>query len=650
MAGDRLFAEFPPVTTEAWRAAVEKDLKGAEFEKRLVTTTLDGLKVAPFARAEDLPPGLDGAARGRRLDGNRWAMREEIREGDPKEANAHALAALQRGADQLAFYGYPIGCLSTDEDTLRVMLDGVFVEMIQTHWLTGPLSPQVLALFVQETDRRGLDRARLSGSVELDPILDECAGWRTTGDWSKELFPTLEYVCRDLPAFGTLTVRGSIFEKAGASLAQELAWTLAVLMEYLVACQEWTGRGRLPIGLGEIVERSELRFGVGTNYFLEIAKFRALKVLLSNVLDAFGVTGVSPQVHAVTTSSNKTIYDPYNNLLRATVEAMAAVVGGIDSLSVAAYDQGYHTPDEFSEHLARNTETVLRDEAHLGRVADPLGGSYSVERLTADLALAAWEELRRIEEAGGFWAAWGTGSIQRELARVCGDRSKSVAHRRRTIVGTTVYPNSAENRLSDVRPPNPALVVAPAYAGTETFERLRDVVRLEGLTGWLTDQTVVKGPLTSFRPSADFEELRLDLERHLADGGRRPVIQLLLFGDAAMRAARAGFCQGFYGVGGYEVRRSVVTSPQEAVQIVLGADLVVLCSADSEYESWVRELRASGIDSPLTVAGYPTDLVDAIKAAGADDFVHLRSDLLGTLRRLHDTFGVTDRSQEGAAR
>lgn len=642
----KLFEEFPPISTEQWMEVVQKDLKGADFEKKLVSVTLDGIRLKPFYRAEDLPSEIAGELRGYRADGNPWAMREEIREADLAEASGHALRALNRGAEELAVYTYPIGPRLRTQEQMQRFLEGIYLEAVPIHWISGPLSPHALAMLVNEAKRRGLGLDQLRGSVDLDPIMDRCAGWTEAplDSWTDDLLETVRFLLTEMPAYGLLTIRGAFIEKAGASLAQELAFTMSLLAEYLTVLKQGLQEGRIAVpgadspeaALAHIVSRCELRFGVATNYFLEIAKLRAARLLTRNVLEAFGISGARPKIHAITTSSNKTLYDPYNNLLRATIEAMAAVVAGVDSLSVAAYDQGYNTPDEFSAHLARNSGSLLREEAYLAKVADPLGGSYTVESLTRSYCDNAWGLFRCMEAAGGFVAAWNNGTVSSELDRVRAQRAKQVSARRRTIVGTTVYPNLKEQRLADVQPREP---VRQIRAGANLPHLLERFAAGDDLEAWIGKNRVPSTSLDPFRPSWPFEHLRLRVERHVALGGKRPLIYLAMLGDPAMRRARAGFCLGFFGAGGYDVQEGTFQTPQEAAEAAeaAGADALVLCSSDPEYPDLARALQT---DLYLIVAGYPQDSLEELKSLGVRDFVHLRLDLLETLERYHERFGI----------
>ncbi len=644
---EKLFAEFPPVSTEKWMEVAAKDLKGQDFEKRLVTTTEDGIKVKPIYRKEDLPTDVtDSLARGWESGGRSFVLREEVRQTEAGEANRHALECLEQEAEELSWLAYPGGCFASTPAEMQKLLEGVYIDAVPIHWVCGPMGPQVLSLFIGEAERRGLDLSQLEGSLDLDPILDSAAGWttRSINEWKSELFPTLQVILNRLPRFGTLAVRGSLLEKAGASNGQELAFSLSLFADLLAGIKEALTEGTLTVpgsasveeSLNIIVSRSEYRLAVGTAYFLEIAKLRAARVLLSSMLDAFGISA-RPKIHVVTTPATKTLYDSHNNLLRATVESMAGILGGCDSLTVSAYDQGYQSPDEFSGRLARNTEILLKKEAYLGKVSDPLGGSYAVESLTASTAEAAWNLFKKVEEEGGFTSAWQSGFIPSELRRVQNLKAKAANSRRTSIVGTSSYPNLKERKLSEASNRSAGKKVLPAFAGSAKFEELAAKVNKDGAGQFLSQESIGDSPLNAFRPSWPFEHLRLRTESHAAQGGKVPQVMLILFGDRTMRKARATFCTGFFGCGGFSVQETVAESLTEAAH--LQADLFVLCSSDAEYADGLAAFMAGSPQAQVVIAGMPEN-AEALKNMGAADFVHIRQNLVEVLTQWQESFGI----------
>jgi methylmalonyl-CoA mutase len=617
-----LFSEFEAISAEAWRAVAERDLKGADFEKKLVHETLDGVRLQPIYTENDLPTTASPV---RTKCG--WLTREDVREPDAILARRHIEAAAQRGADEVSVRIYPHENVDVSARALGELSAGIDPTRVAIHWQAGPLTRPCLRGWKQALDARAIDSSNVLGSIECDPIMDRCAQWVDSplGDWRQEFHDCVLAANESFCKATWLTIRGSLLEKAGASLAQELAWSIAIFHTYLSS---------LPPGINaqQLFEHTELRFGIGTNYVLEVCKLRAARVLLANLAALHGCNSKA-KIHAVTTSSNKTIYDAHNNLLRATIESMAATVGGADSLTVAAYNQGYDIPDEFSEHLARNTTTLLASEAHLDKVADPLAGSYTAEALTRAYAEKAWTTFRQIESQGGFIRCFENGIIGSALEDVRAKREHQLASRKRTIIGITQFANPDESKLKEIGKGETMRQVSPVPSDESCWP-----------SHWLTAKPVPSTPLDLYRPSWPFEHLRIRIERHVANGNRRPLIWLLMAGDLKMRTARATVCQSFFAAGGYALRQ-VVAEPLDAAVREANferADVIVVCSADDQVLDFVRQVREVDGTTKLIVAGYPTDQIEALNKAGANDFVHIRTPQLEFLNQLHSELGVTE--------
>lgn len=642
-----LFDQFPPVSTEAWKAVIEKDLDGADYEKKLVKTTEEGIKIKPVYRKEDLPDsewirrsqaGAWPFLRGYSAAGNDWIVRQEILNPAIAEANDLARRSLERGAEEVSFISYPRGVRVMNQDEMKTLLGGINLESTSLVFQAGPVSPQMYAMYVNEAERQGADLSKLSGTAGFDPITDGATGYLDRGLalWQTEARPMVEFAAKHTPMFRSLTVQASRYSAAGASCSHQLAIALAILTEYLAFG-----------GDPGLASRIEVRFGIGTDYFMEIAKLRAARVTIAKVLEGFGIAEGRPHIHAVTSISDKTLYDPHVNMLRGTTEAMAAAIGGADSIAVHGFDQAFRIPDAFSERIARNTQLLLREESYLGKVADPLGGSYFIEWLTHEIAERAWKGFQEIEAAGGFVAAWSKGLIQSDIQKA--REAKKVAAERKIapIVGVSNYPNLKERRLDDVQDLADFGPVRPA------FDDCDDLPSLQGLLAggksveeWATGQPKHATDLDPFRPSEPFEKLRLRVEKHVAKGGKAPTVFLAMLGDRTWRRARAGFCAGFYGVGGFAVLEDTFETPESAAQRAkqAGADVVVLCSSDAEYLDLTNPTKKAmlglGLDVPLVIAGFPADSIDALKEAGADDFVHVKSPLIQTLSDLLGKVGV----------
>lgn len=576
-----LLAEFPPVTTEQWEAAIQKDLKGAGYDKRLVWHSRTGLAIRPYYRRENLAdldyllgcvPGEFPYTRGTRRV-NDWKIREEIDESGMAEANAAARAALAAGAEAVCFRrAYP----KTLAD-LRTLLDGL-ADTPVNFMADGPSGPLVSLLIESGWPLRGCMKLHPFGEADLAAVFLK----RSPG-----------------PAFRPVAIRRASFLEAGATSIQEVAFLLAAGIEYI----RWmTARG---VTVDQAAQGVSFAMFVGTSYFFQIAKFRAFRMLWARVVDAFGGSKDAARafILARTASWNQSVYDPYNNVLRGATEAMSAAIGGVDSLAVSPFDEVYRNPDEASRRLARNTQIILKKEAWLDRVVDPGAGSYYVETLTDSLARAAWKLMQDVESMGGYLKARDSGMIPNEVRQARGKAEEALAQRRRVIVGTNHYPNLGERMLDSMQP--------------------KDIEIFYG------------------RGAEVFEDIRLRTERYVAAGNRAPLFLLAEMGDLKMRQARSGFMLNFLGCGGFEIRVEYFETPA-AVAVAAGKDgaaAVVLCSSDDEYIALAAPLVAALNGTPVIIAGAPKN-ADELKAAGIADFISIKSNAVDTLAVWQNKLGV----------
>ena len=399
---------------------------------------------------------------------------------------------------------------------------------------------------------------------------------------------------------------------------------------------------------------------VGTSYFMEIAKLRALHLLVQQVFAAYGITPdlITPPIQATTSRWSETVYDPYVNMLRATTETAAAVIGGSTTVTVRPFDAAYNAPSDFSSRIARNTPLVLQHEAYLHRVADPAAGSYYVEQLTDKLGQTAWTLLQEIERAGGLVAALRAGTVQGQIREVRERRLDDVSLRRRVLLGTNQYPNLDETRLDDVTDGS----VPTPERGTSSSVAIDADAPLASLKHALANGATVADvvaalesgdassidPLPPIRGAEAFERLRLATERYAETRGRPPLVFLLPVGKPAWRSARANFARNFFGCAGFAVQEHLgFDTPEEGAEAALDAeaDIVVVCSSDAEYPDVVPpacDRLQSENDAPLiVVAGSPDKLPAAdLRAAGVDDFIHLGTPLLEALKTYQERLGI----------
>lgn len=610
---EKLFSDFSPVTTEQWMEKVTADLKGADFEKKLVWKTNEGFKVKPFYRKEDLEglkttdalPGEFPYLRGNKKDNNEWLVRQEIRVDDVKEANAKALDILNKGIDSLSFH---VKAKELNAAYLEMLLEGICAECVELNFSTCQGHVVDLAnLLVEYFQKKGYDLNKLHGSINFDYLNKMLAKGKEKGslvDTAKALIAATAA----LPEYRVINVNALTLNNAGAYIYQELGYALAWGNEYM---NQLTEAG---IPAATVAKKIKFNFGISSNYFLEIAKFRAGRMLWADIVNSYLAEGdckcaAQMKIHAETSSFNLTVFDSYVNLLRTQTEAMSAALAGVDSMTVVPFDKAYETPNDFSERLARNQQLLLKEESHFDKVIDPAAGSYYIENLTVSIAKQAWDLFLAVEDEGGFYAAVKAGKVQGAVNASNKARHEAVAKRKEILLGTNQYPNFTE--LAGEKRPLEA-VCCCGGGHHDTCEK--DV------------------PSLNFdRAASEFEALRLQTEI----SGKRPKAFMLTIGNLAMRQARAQFSCNFLACAGYEVVDNLgFSTVEEGVEAAVAAkaDIVVLCSSDDEYAEYaVPAFKALNGRAMFIVAGAPA-CMDELKAAGIENFIHVRVNVLETLK------------------
>ena len=610
---EKLFSDFSPVTTEQWMEKVTADLKGADFEKKLVWKTNEGFKVKPFYRKEDLEglkttaalPGEFPYLRGNKKDNNEWLVRQEIRVDDVKEANAKALDILNKGIDSLSFH---VKAKELNAAYLEMLLEGICAECVELNFSTCQGHVVDLAnLLVEYFQKKGYDLNKLHGSINFDYLNKMLVKGKEKGslvDTAKALIAATAA----LPEYRVINVNALTLNNAGAYIYQELGYALAWGNEYM---NQLTEAG---IPAATVAKKIKFNFGISSNYFLEIAKFRAGRMLWADIVNSYLAEGdckcaAQMKIHAETSSFNLTVFDSYVNLLRTQTEAMSAALAGVDSMTVVPFDKAYETPNDFSERLARNQQLLLKEESHFDKVIDPAAGSYYIENLTVSIAKQAWDLFLAVEDEGGFYAAVKAGKVQGAVNASNKARHEAVAKRKEILLGTNQYPNFTE--LAGEKRPLEA-VCCCGGGHHDTCEK--DV------------------PSLNFdRAASEFEALRLQTET----SGKRPKAFMLTIGNLAMRQARAQFSCNFLACAGYEVVDNLGFSTEEEgveAAVAAKADIVVLCSSDDEYAEYaVPAFKALNGRAMFIVAGAPA-CMDELKAAGIENFIHVRVNVLETLK------------------
>ncbi len=607
---EKLFSEFAPVSTQQWEEVITKDLKGADYEKKLVWKTMEGFNVRPYYRAEDLKNlTLVHSAK----TDNKWLVRQDFdaRE-NVAEANKDTLDALNKGVDAIGFRLCKDGITPADFDTL---MKGIVLSAVEVNF-TGACHTAVdlLTLFMKKATAGNSSEVR--GSIDFDPLRRLslhgafCKDEATAFDQLK----TVVELSKNLPQFRTVGVGAYIFHNAGATIVQELAFGLAMGSEYMSRLTE--------AGVSADLAASKIKFtfAVGSNYFMEMAKFRAARILWANIVKAYGAkeeSSATMKIHAVTSAWNQTVYDPYVNMLRGTTESMSAVLAGVDSLEVQPFDKAFRKPSAFSNRIARNTQILLKEESYFDRIADPAAGSYYIESLTASIAEEAWKLFKQVEEKGGYFAAFKAGFVQEQVKASSQKRDMNMATRREILLGTNQYPNFTEQIDKDVKP--------------ETVSR--------GASCHCKAENKIAEPIEQYRGAQAFEALRYATDK----SGKQPQVFMLTFGNLAFCRARAQFASNFFACAGYKVvDNNRFATIEEGVKAALAAkaDIVVACSSDDEYAEAVPQIAGQlGGKGILVVAGDPACRAD-LEAKGVKNFINVKSNVLETLKQYQKELGI----------
>lgn len=620
---EKLFTDFPPVSTEEWMEVITKDLKGADFQKKLVWKTNEGFNVNPFYRAENIEglaqvtnlPGQFPYVRSTRKE-NVWYVRQDIDVKDYAEANKKALMLLEKGVTSLGFH-LPKNNLSAEN--LALLLNGIAPEKVELNFRTCISKTDELArLVVAYLTSQNLDLLNCYGSIEYDPFRKILKKGVDVPNWIDDAVEMVK-ITAPLPRYRSLSVTGNLLNDAGAYSYQELGFSLSYGNQLLGALIE---KGVAP---SLAAKKIKFEFGVGSNYFMEIAKFRAARWLWAEIVNAYNppcpphITcdntaedgtcrcAAKMNIHASTSRFNQSLYDPYVNMLRTQTEAMSATIGAVDSLTVRPFDEAFETPTEFAERIAVNQQLLLKEEAHFDKVTDPASGSYYIETLTVSLAEQAWKLFLETEEKG-FYEALKAGFVQDAVAASSQARFNAVANRKEILLGTNQYPNFTETMAEKITDPK------DHSCGCGSV-----------------DKTELK-PLVIRRLSEQFDALRLATEK----SGKTPKVFMLTIGNLAMRLARSQFSSNFFACAGYRIiDNNGFPTVEEGVAAArnAGADVVVLCSSDDEYVEYAPKAfdLLKGGKEVFVVAGAPA-CMDELKAHGIEHFIHVRSNVYETLK------------------
>ena len=620
MAEEKLnmLAEFPAISAKTWKEKIVADLKGADFDKKLVWRTSEGFNVQPYYRQEDLKglkttvsaPGQFPYVRGTKTN-NEWAIRQNIcATKNARKANAKALDILNKGVTSLGF------CLNAEKLSYRyikTLLEGIKLDAVAINFnVCACKAPELANILVRLVGRSGYDFKAVTGSINVDPIKNMLLkGKPLTKEQVAEKIVATVKAAKTLVNFRVVGVNSVALNNSGAYCAQELAYALAWGAEYMTMMTE--------AGLPNYLAARSIRFnmGIGGNYFMELAKFRAARLLWAKIVEAYKAPvftaalkeAAKMNVSAETSRFNMTIFDAYVNMLRTQTETMSAALAGVDEIVVTPFDATYEEPTEFAERIARNQQLLLKEESHFDKVVDPAAGSYYIENLTNSIAEEAWKQFLAIQEEGGMYELVAAGKVQEAMAATLKARLSDVAKRKEVILGSNQFPNFTEK------------------AG----KKIKEVAC--GCCCAKPENAIATLPVA--RAAEEFEALRLETEA----AKKQPVAFMLTIGNLAMRIARAQFSCNFFACAGYKViDNNGFKSVAEGIKAArkAKADIIVLCSSDDEYATYAPQawLQLEGAKEVFVVAGAPACTED-LQKLGIENFINVRVNVLETLKKFN---------------
>ncbi|WP_233555639.1 methylmalonyl-CoA mutase family protein [Pontibacter oryzae] len=580
----RLFAAFTPATATEWEQKARKDLRETPLEN-LTWHTYEGIDIKPYYAQEDIAnlpflqqkPGDFPFMRGNKTGNNLWQNVQQINaEADGKPAIDKAADALQRGADGIHFV-----VKQPDQFDVAYLAEHIALGKYSISYTVASQPKAFLKRLYQQLEQQQVSHRNLKGFLHYDPMTGK---GKLTEEESKEIVSILD-LTKDSPEFYGVTVNGSNFSNIGASVVQEIAYTLSATLAYT---DRLTTAGE---SLESVLRNMQFTVASGTNYFFEIAKLRALRLLWSAVVEAYQAEpalAAKLRIHSATSSWYQTTLDPYVNMLRTTTEAMAAVIAGCDSLTVSPFDSTFKASDEFSERIARNVSTILKEEAYLDKAIDPAAGSYYLESLTNALAQKAWELFKEVEEKAGFENAYDSGFILGSITEVSRQKFKNIANGHDVLVGTNKYPNPKEGISFD------------------------------------PEELIQSADFDTTRAAYPTEVMRMATELHLRKRSRKPKAIVAQIGDIEKRHINATFAQEFFSCAGFETEQHRFSTVEEASDKLTStaAEVIIVAASEAAFaHEFGPRLRNHHAKPTIILADDPQHMKEEMVANGYNDFI-----------------------------
>ncbi|MDO5786591.1 MAG: methylmalonyl-CoA mutase family protein [Phascolarctobacterium sp.] len=714
--------EFPEVTLDEftepswdeWVEACNALLKGAPFDKVMYTKNYEDITFDPIYRLKEtdsiLPtddyPGMGDYLRGATLNGyvhEPWGVAQACDETLPAENNELLKEEIAKGStvyhiklDTATMNGIDakdaekigdVGVNVTTVEDMSVLLNGLKLDKYPLMIYTGAGAKGIIALTEAALKGAGKDLQGVKGVIGADPLGELIVNGKSSTSLNAlfdEMAETIKYTRKHAPLIRPVYVRSDCFTDGGANAVQEVAYTFASAVEYI---REMQKRG---ISLKDIAASLYFAFNQGANFFMEIAKLRALRQVWAAIMEAFGAEEAdrSIMVHGRSSRFTKTVIDPYVNMLRNCTQTFSGVVGGVNTYENPPFDELIRKGDVFSRRIARNLHVMLQEEFGMLCPIDPAGGSWAVESLTKQIVEKIWAEFQKIEGMGGMVKALQAGYPQEQIAKTLDERFKALELRKDRAVGVNMYPNMTEEPLerraedSEALKKQRAAAVAAYVADIDTnfvAGKLADVASVEAAieafsNGATLGQVAAAGckaeeietitPITAHHWTERYEALRFDTERYMKETGKNVEVFLANMGPIPQHKARADFSTSFLQVGefnvhlnnGFQDDEGKPGSRYEKCVAALKAgiddkgtpyDVAVICSTDKTYPEDVPALapmlKAANPNMTLFLAGAaPKDLEAIYLAAGVDDFISVKANCFATLKKLQQKKGMIE--------
>ena len=658
-----LFSEFDELPKEEWELLITRELNLGDYKKRLAWKSKEGFEIDPFYVKDDIghlpypkyQPGKWPFTRGNSAE-PRWLICEQIFEHKPVDINRQIRSALEKDADAVRVFieahadegmlgGDLRGAQVQSQNDFNLLFEGVEPGELTPVFDTGIATPVYLAMYLNYLDQNKTDPDEASAYFSYDPFTWFAKHGREPVDDS-----TLKRIIAELTSYSkirNLNANGLFYQTAGATIVQEIGIVLAIGSEFL--CRAVNSG----ISAEKVVSSFYATVSSDSQLFPGIAKLRALRTLWPKVVKAYepdASENARLPIHSVTSSWNKSALDAHNNMLRLTTETLAAALGGAELITTLPFDSHFRTPNDFSLRISRNVQHILKHESYLTKVADPAAGSYYIEQLTDTLCRQGWDFFKMIEKQGGIVEAFKGRMLQQSIENAASEKINAVRFQKKSLVGVNKYPgadeevtesfyrdeftDSLKKSEDDFKIPEENLIenIREAFSNGAKPGDL--------ISSFLDPAKQTYPPVVPGRLARPFEELRADVKKYADKKGSVPKVALLLAGDKKMSRARSSFSQNFLGCAGYQIDEYLAYDnfENEAKNVKKdGAQVIVLCSSDSDYDELIGPFRNSFSDenTVLILAGYPEGKTEHYRKAGIDFFIHRKSDIVDTLSKIN---------------